>query len=188
MITQLFDKDIMAVLTVFSLSPGSRFRRKELKEKTRLNNVSLDNALTLLLNSGLIKKEKRLLSLNFDKENTRQVIALVSQEYKNLRELPLDVYFSVTGLVSFLDKLKGFEVYLFGSYAKLVFKEGSDIDVAIVSGRMDSKTKAKIGKATSKLESRYKTSIEVHYFTKKFHKSKKDPLVKDILKNGIRLI
>ena len=33
MILQIFNKDIMKVLTVFSLSPGSKFLRKEVKDK-----------------------------------------------------------------------------------------------------------------------------------------------------------
>ncbi|MEM5881545.1 MAG: nucleotidyltransferase domain-containing protein [Candidatus Aenigmatarchaeota archaeon] len=31
--------------------------------------------------------------------------------------------------------LKDVKVYLFGSYAKLTFKEGSDIDLAIISDK-----------------------------------------------------
>ena len=76
MILQIFNKDILEVLTVFSISPGSRFLRKELKERTKLNNVNLDNALNILLNTNLIKKEKRFLLLNL--ESAKSIINLVS--------------------------------------------------------------------------------------------------------------
>lgn len=186
MIIQIFDRDTLEVLTVFSISPGSKFLRKELKERTKLNNANLDNAINGLLNSGLIKKEKRMLSLNI--ENAKQIIKLISEEYKRLNELPLDAYFSLVNLVFFLSKLKGIDVYLFGSYAKLIFNETSDIDIAIVSDRMSSKDKQEMNKLMQKLESRYGRKIEFHHFGKNFYKGKKDPLVRDILKNGIKLI
>ena len=79
-------------------------------------------------------------------------------------------------------------VYLFGSYAKLVFKETSDIDIAIVSDKVAAGDKKVINGLIQKMESRYGKNIEMHYFGKNFYKNKKDPLVKDILKNGIKLI
>ena len=50
MITDIFNKDIVKILTLFSVSLGSKFTRNEIKEKTMLNNVPLDNALNILLN------------------------------------------------------------------------------------------------------------------------------------------
>ena len=186
MIAQIFNKDILEVLTVFSISPGSKFLRKELKERTKLNNINLDNAINILLNSNLIKKEKRFLSLNFD--YAKDIIKLVSEEYKGLRELPLDVYFSIISIVFFVSKLKGIHVYLFGSYAKLVYKETSDIDILIASDKITIDEKKEINKLIQKLESRYKKKIEVHYLGMNFYKNKKDPLVQEIIKNGLRLI
>ena len=186
MILQIFNKDILEVLTVFSISPGSRFLRKELKERTKLNNVNLDNALNILLNTNLIKKEKRFLLLNL--ESAKSIINLVSEQYRELRELPLDVYFSIATLIFYLSKLSGIDAYLFGSYAKLVFKETSDIDMAIVSDKVIAADKKEINALIQKINSRYGKKIEIHYFGKNFYKNKNDSLVKEILKNGIKLI
>lgn len=186
MIAQIFDKDIFEILTIFSISPGSKFLRKELKEKIRLNNVNLDNAVNILLNSKLIKKEKRFLSLDFDHANP--VIKLVSDEYKQLKGLPLDAYFSIVDAVFFLSKFKAVDVYLFGSYAKLVFKENSDIDIAIVSDKLTNIEKGSVNNIMQKSELRHRKKIEIHYFSMDFYKNKRDPLVNDILKNGIKLI
>jgi len=39
-----------------------------------------------------------------------------------------------------------------------------------------------------KLERAYKKHVEIHYFDKKdFYRNKKDPLVRSILKDGVRL-
>lgn len=187
MIIQLFNKNITKVLTVFSISPGSRFQRKELKEKTGMNNVNLDDALSLLLNSSIIKREKRFFYLNFEDSNGKELIGLVSRQYKALREVPLKVYFAIIELIYSLSKFE-VDAYLFGSYAKLVYEEDSDIDIAIISDKVSAKGKRAIGKFIGKLEAKYKKSIEVHYFSREFYKNKKDPLVKDILKNGIKLM
>lgn len=186
MIVQIFNKDILEVLTIFSISPGSKFVRKELKERTKLNNINLDNAINILLNCNLIKKEKRFLLLNL--ENSKDIIKLISDEYKRLRELPLGVYFSIINIIFYLSKLKSIDVYLFGSYAKLVFKETSDIDIAIVSDKITNNEKKEINNLIQKLESKYKKKMEIHYFRRNFYKNKKDPLVNEIIKNGLKLI
>ncbi|MBU1203634.1 MAG: nucleotidyltransferase domain-containing protein [Nanoarchaeota archaeon] len=188
MIVQLFGKDIAKVLTIFCISPGSRFQRKELKEKTRLNNLVLDRILNVLLNSRVIKREKRWLLLNIENKEARQVIELISKDYKELKEIPLDVYFPIIELIYLLGRLRGLDVYLFGSYAKLIFKENSDIDIAIVSEHISVKEKREVSNLTRKVKDRYDKILEIHYFTKSFHKNKKDPLVKDIIKNGVKLI
>ncbi len=184
MIVQIFNKDILKLLTIFSLSPGSRFLRDDLKKKTQMNNVLLDNALSILINSSIIYKNKRLLQLNLD-ENVKKIINLVSSEYKNLKEIPLSAYFSILELVYHLSKYKNLQVYLFGSYSKLIFSEKSDIDIAIISDLIDKKI---VNNTIRKTEKIYKKKIEIHYFSKNFENNKKDPLVREILKNGVKLL
>ena len=188
MISQLFNSDVLKILTVFSISPGSKFYRKELKERTQLNNVNLDNGINILLSSKIITKKGRFLFLNFDNENTKQIIHLVSSQYKLLKEIPLNVYFPVIDIVSFLSKFRFIDVYLFGSFAKLVFEETSDIDIAVISDRIHVKEKRDFRRLIQKLELKYKKKIEVHYFGKDFYKNRKDPFVKEILKNGVKLL
>lgn len=188
MIIGLFNKDVFKILTVLSLSPGSRFLRKELKEKTKMNNINLDNALKILLNSNIILKEKRIIALNFENILTKQIINLVSRQYRELKELPLNAYFSICDIISLLIKYKKIDVYLFGSYAKLIFKETSDIDLAVISDSLTKEQKKEINKLATRIKERYSKDIEVHYFGRNFYKNRKDPLVKDILKNSIKLL
>lgn len=83
MIFPLFNKDIVEVLTVFSVSHGSRFQRKEIQEKTKMHNVNLDHVITILLHTGVLQKEKRLLSLNIEKGMS--IVNLICQDYKILK-------------------------------------------------------------------------------------------------------
>lgn len=187
MIEPVFDKDSFKVLSVFSLSPGSRFKRNEIKDMTRLNNVPLDNALTRLLNCGILRVEKRLYQLNFEKDETKKVMELISRQYKELRELPLNVFLLLSDLVDLLSTVRGVEVFLFGSYAKLVYKEKSDVDVAILMAP-EQKT-PDLNKLTQKLEKIYGKRLQIHDFERDaFYKNKKDPLVSEILRNGLKLI
>jgi len=184
---QIFNKDILKLLTIFSVSPGSKFSRDELKKKTKMNNVLLDNALIFLLNSQTIQKEKRFFHLNLDNENVKKIVEIIFSDYKKLKSLPFEVYFSILDLVYPLSKYKNFRVYLFGSYSKLIFNDKSDIDIAIISD-LPEKTKRVFNKFIQKIEKVYGKEIELHYFSTNFEKQKSDPLVKEILKNGVQLI
>lgn len=77
------------------------------------------------------------------------------------------------------------DLYLFGSYLKLTYSDKSDIDIAIILDKFDKNT---FNKSVSKLETSYNQKIEIHYFNKNlFYKNKKYPLVKDILRYGVKL-
>ncbi|WP_424359654.1 nucleotidyltransferase family protein [Methanocella sp. MCL-LM] len=187
MIEPVFDKDGFKVLTVFSISPGSRYKRNELKEMTRLNNVPLDNVIVRLVNCGILRIEKNLYQLSFEKEETKKLIEIVSQQYKELRELPLSVFFLLADAVDVLSAVKGIEVYLFGSYAKLVYREKSDVDLAVIL-KAGQKTPDYV-KLSMKLEKVYGKKVQIHDFESEgFYKNKKDPLVSEILRNGVRLL
>ncbi len=186
-ITPIFDNDAFRIMTVISLSKGSRFQRKELKERTCMNNVTLDKTLAVLLNSGIIARENRYFFLNIGNEHAKEISEIIHRQYMQLREIPLNAYFSITDVVLYLSRLKNTDVYLFGSYSKLVFRETSDIDIAIVSDSI-SENKKEIRKIVQKTEKKYKKTVEIHYFGSGFYKNKKDPLVAEILRNGIKLI
>lgn len=187
MINILFESSGFRILTLFSLSPGSRFNRKEIQQRTKLNNVVLDKALTTLLSSKVLQKEERLYSLNYEDEKTKIILGLARKQYLQLKELPLAVYYLICDFIEVISIFKDIEIFLFGSYAKLIYTEASDIDFAIVySKKLDQK---KINLLAEKLSKTHGKMIETHYFQKsKFYQHKKDPLIKSILRDGVRLI
>ena len=114
------------------------------------------------------------------------IIEMVSKQYNKLKHLPLKEYFMILDIFEEISKIEGVEnAYLFGSYSKLLFKEISDIDIAIVSNNVKKKDLTNI---IRKLERKYNKTIEIHFFTKEFYNNKRDPLVKDILNNGVKII
>ncbi len=187
MISLIFTPDCYKILILFSLSPGSRFNRKEIKEKTKLNNVPLDKALSQIIASGVAKRERNYYYLNIADKSAKELLEICQHQYQQLRELPLAVFYLLTDLTNSTPFLKGNEVWLFGSYAKLVYKENSDIDIAVLHSQEI--RKEGINKTVAKLEKIYNKKIEIHYFEKTgFYKNKKDLLVKGILRDGVRLI
>ncbi len=185
MLSQIFTQDAFKILTLFSLSPGSRFRRRDIKEKTRLHNVPLDKALMRLLSSDILMREGNYYSVNFENPFSKKIIDILSSQYHRMKDLPLSVYFLLADIVYSLSAVKGLEVYLFGSYSKLIFRDDSDVDIAIVSEEKLKKGELNV----SRLEKTYGKVIEIHAFEKReFYRNKRDPLIKNILKDGIRLV
>ena len=174
-------------MTLFSLSPGSRFNRKELKERTILSNLSLDKALANLTSSGVLKREKSHYSVDFENPYSKMLLEVCGKQHKQMKEIPLDVYFLLADAVEGVSMQKGIELFLFGSYSKLVYKKDSDVDIAVLHGKRIDKTGIK--NLFLKLEKRYGKSIEIHFFEKSgFYRNKRDPLVKGIIKDGILLL
>lgn len=189
MIANLFDRNLMKILALFLISPGSRYIRKEIKEKTQINNVPLDKTLSKLLALKIIKQEKNLLILNQEYE-FKNILEKIRKEFVELN-LPLKVYsilLEVTDKFSGLSSIKN--IYLFGSYAKFIYHEDSDIDIAIIfSNKLKNKNELeeKINRDTEKISKKHKKKIEIHFFLEKDTKEK-DPLIKDILRNGKRIL
>lgn len=100
-----------------------------------------------------------------------QVKKIVKEYAKKLREMKYD--FSA--------------VYLFGSYAKGKQGRWSDIDVAIISDKLNKNTD-KNRFLLWKLRMDVDTRIEPHGFTSEEFKNDCDPMVYEIKKTGIRIV
>lgn len=187
MITDIFDKDTIKILTLFSVSPGSKFTRNEIKEKTMLNNVPLDSALGKLLKNKLLIKEKRFFNLNFENKNLRALMETVRKEHLRFKEIPLKVYYILMDVSIVLSGIKNImKIYLFGSYAKLIYTEKSDIDLAVILEKENKDIINKIKKSINKIERKHNKSLELHFFDKK-DMHQKDPIIKEILRNNVEV-
>jgi predicted nucleotidyltransferase len=179
MISNLFEKNIVKILTYFLISPGSRYTRKEIKEKTKMNNVPLDNTLTKLKNLKLLNENKKIYELNFKIEKNKEIFGIISSEYKYFN-IPHEVFNIILESEEKLAKNKTVKsMILFGSYAKLIHTENSDIDIAIITKSKTKKQTDKIKKETKRLNKK----LELHFFEENDLKAN-DPLIKDILRNG----
>ena len=112
----LINRNSAKIILFLAISPGSRYLRKEIKEKTGIFNLTLDSALKELLTLKVIKEENRLYSLNFENALTDFLLKEIKNKFLNL---PLKIQFIILEFVGNIDKLKGIEkIILFGSYVK----------------------------------------------------------------------
>ena len=137
MITQIFSQNCIKIITLFSLAPGSRYNRKQIKEKVYMNNIPLDNSLLRLVSSRIFHREKNYYSIDHVNENSKKILDICSKEFKQLKELPLNVYYILMDLSDYFSAAKGVELVLFGSYSKLTYSIKSDIDIAIMGKKAD---------------------------------------------------
>ncbi len=192
MISNIFDKNIVKIVSFFVISPGSRYSRKEIKEKTEMNNIPLDVTIKKLGALKILKEEKHLYSLNFESEQAKIITDIIKNEYNrlNLTHKIFNILFEASEKIARIGNVEA--LILFGSYAKLIHTEKSDIDFAIIikqktknRGKLEAAIKKEIGKISKKSGK----EIHTHFFTQKeIKENKNDPIIKDIIKNGKRLL
>ena len=190
MISNIFNNNFIRILTFMLISPGSRYTRNELKNKTKMNNTPFDNSLNTLLNIRILKKEKNFIMINFENEEFKNILDNIRMEFLKFN-LPYEIFNIITEVSNALLKEKYIkEIILFGSYAKLIYSEKSDIDIAIILENIKNEKNSKkwIENKLKKMERKSGKKIEAHFFNKEDLKHKEDPLIKDIIKNGKMVI
>jgi predicted nucleotidyltransferase len=189
MIINLINKNSAKILLFLAISPGSNYSRKDIKEKTEMHNLPLDYALTELLNFKIIKRRRKLYHLNLENPFVADILEEIKGKFFNL---PFKVQLIILNFISKISKLKYIkEVILFGSYSKIIYSEKSDIDISIIfydNIKNKNEVEKKISLIAEKISNKNKKELQEHFFTESELKHKKDPLIKDILKNGRALI
>ncbi len=178
----LNNKSVWKLLFLISYSPGSGYTRGELLKLTKWNNLSLDRVLKKLLFYNIIQKEGRIIKLNFEDIKTKVIVNLIEQEKKRLNYPSYELYLIITEFLRLVENKPIFAIYLFGSWAKKTASKSSDIDLAIFS-----KDELNLIKVQDKIEQRFEVKLQLHYFEEDTLKNKRDPLIKNILKDGIKI-
>lgn len=182
----LFDKNIVRVLSYFLISPGSKYKRKEIKEKTEMNNLPLDAVIHKLIALKILKEKNKLYALNFENNEIQTLLTEMKKEYDEFH-LPHKIFNILIEISERIIRKKSvLRLILFGSYAKLIYTNTSDIDIAVIcSDALKHPTiiEKEIKKDISNIEKKHKQKVEVHLFLEKDLK-REDPLIKDIIRNG----
>ncbi|MFH1900667.1 MAG: nucleotidyltransferase domain-containing protein [Candidatus Omnitrophota bacterium] len=190
-ISSLTNNEILIEEQLLTGAEDKTVRTLGCQGKYKLNNKNImlgcNEDTTFLIDGVAKKRDKNIVEFN-------GCIKIVTQNGNNSRNIALnDVQVHLTNgemttiamMNPVIEKEIDGEVYLFGSYAKLSFKEISDIDIAVISDTVDKK---KFNSFTSKFEKKFGKKIEIHYFSKSFYNNKRDPLVKEILQHGVKLV
>jgi len=184
----LVTKSNIKILYLFSEVPGKSLSRKEILKLTKLANNPLDNSLKYLVNSKILVKERKKYKLNFENEFVEVINNLFKKERAKLRNLSYTIWLILFEFITkLLNKIDVKEIYLFGSYAKLVYNEKSDLDICVVVEKRMPEIDFKIEKIVSSIEKKFDKKLQIHLFEEKEFK-KRSKIVREISEDGIKLV
>lgn len=183
------------ILLVLAEAPGKAITRKEIRNLTKIGNKALVKFLNLLEKFDFIIVKKigrnyvyKLNLMNFYVERILEVIKLEKKDLENLGfgivNILREFVYELTNVC--LENIK--EIYIFGSYAKRIDYEKSDIDVAIIVEKRNVNEELLIVEIIEKIEKRFKKKIQPHYFAEGEFEKSKNKLVLEIKKDGIKLV
>ncbi len=185
-------RSVWRVLLLYSYSPGKGMVREEIKKLAGLRNVPLDSALRKLVLFGVLRQEGRLYRIDVGSEYAKKILELLSDMKRGLRGIGYELLIILDGFVREAVKAKALKsIILFGSHAKLTARKGSDVDLCVITSQREEKLEFRIQDVCESIFKESGSRIQVHYFTESGFedgRKKKDPLVMDIIKDGIRLL
>lgn len=190
----LGSKATWRILILYSESPGYRFTRPEIKKHTLLGNNSLTESLKDLLIQKIliIKKEgKTYYQLNLSNPIAQKLVDLCKLEYASLNNLPYNLSLPMReftmGIINITIPKR---LILFGSIAKRIYREDSDIDLALITKeKISPSSNIKITELIEKIEKRFKRKIQLHDFTEQeFKNLKNSQLLNNINSAGIDIL
>ena len=120
-------------------------------------------------------------------ESAKIIVEIIKKEYLRFKEISLHIYYLLIDTSATFSTLNQIEnVYLFGSYAKLIHTEDSEVDLAIILREEYKELIVSIKNRIRKIEKKYKKIIETHFYEEGDFNAN-DRLIKEIKKNGILL-
>jgi len=183
----LGNKTAWKILRILSEAPGKGVTRNEIKALTKAGNLALSNSLKELETYGIIKKKKvgkkDIYWLNMANEFAKKILELFEIERENLKGLSPSKVTYLAKIVSRLERIKPKSIILFGSQVKGIASQESDFDICIIVEKKDRRKLKEISKLPE--------NIQIHIFEEKEFlelKKEKDPLVEEILRDGVKII
>jgi len=183
----LGNKTAWKILRILAEAPGRGNERKEIKEITKAGNFALSNSLKELeMYNILLKKKigkKEIYWLNSANPVVQEIMKLFELERIKLKNLQPSKTIFLAKITDEISKFNPKSIILFGSYAKGIAVEESDFDLCII---VKGNKKGYLRKLSKLPE-----NVEVHLFEEKEFeelKKKKDPLVEEIIRDGIQLL
>lgn len=193
----LGSKAIWRILILFCEAAGAGITRPEIREHTHLGNKAIDRSLNMLKRNKLIMEEKigrkTIYKLKLTNPYIVEIQNICKVEKEQLNNLPYGIALILRELVrKILDCIAVEHIDLFGSIAKRIYREDSDIDIALIGKKkITTGEKLEITDIEEEIEKRFKRKIQIHYFAvDEFEelRKKNNPLVIEIIKDRIRLI
>ncbi len=185
-------KSTWRILNLLFETPRKPVSRPELLHHTKLGNAPLSKGLSRLVAAEILSLEKRgkkeFYYINESNQYAVILKTLWEKERKDLRILPYKINLILSEFIRGLNEtcreIKS--IILFGSHAKGTASIHSDLDLAVIF-KKNLEEELLTRQVASKLEKKFKTSIQIHPFTNKFFQ-KKNNLINEIKNDGINLL
>ena len=183
----LGNKTAWKILRVMSEAPGKGITRREIREITRAGNFALSNSLKELERYRIILKKKEgrreIFWLNSANPLVQHILNIFEWERTKLKNLQPSKVIFLAKIVEEVSKINPKSIILFGSHAKGIATEESDYDLCVIVPKKYRKNIMKICKLPE--------NVQIHLFEEKEFerlKKEKDPLVEEIIRDGIELL
>lgn len=176
------------ILKLFSIAPGKSLILKEIKEFTKIPNVSVANTLNKLVVSRILNKEDKKYRLDLSNPEVEKIIEILKTENRNLREIPYRIWLILFEISFELNKINLENSILFGSWSKHIAKQDSDIDIAIIIKKRNLKEEMLIEKSADKISKKYGQKIQLHFIEKEDFERNRTELIREIKRDGIRFL
>lgn len=189
-------KSVWRILILYGESPGTGFTRQELKEHTKLGNKALSFALKRLTTFNILSAKKDVLpltvyKLNMNNPYTTDILNILRKEKNDLNNLKHNFALIAREFSrKVIDIVDVLGIYLFGSIAKGIYREDSDIDFAVVLRKKTPKDDMLISTIADETSKKFKRKIQYFIFTPRqiSDSRKRSKLTEEILKHGIKII
>lgn len=179
----------LKILGLFAETPGKALNRTELQKYTHLANNPLNGALNTLINFNVIERDNNNYRLNFKNDFVPKLMSLLMDEIKSLRNIPYGIWLILFDFnKKAIDKFKVDSLYLFGSWAKGIADVNSDIDIAMIIHKKSKEIEIEVSGLAESLKEKYDRDIQIHIFDEIEFKRKETVLIKEILKDGIKVV
>src|SRR3989344_4716050 len=104
MVNMLNNKSIWRLLALVSYSPGAGYTRKEIMELLKWNNLSLDRSLKKLEFYKIIKRERRVIKLNFGNKETGRLLEMIEEDKRKLNHPSFELFLVLTEFLRLIEE------------------------------------------------------------------------------------
>ncbi len=186
-------KSSWRIFELFSEAPLKSLSKKEIRHHTKLGNQAINECLKRFEQTEICIKhksgKKESYYLNLQNEFTKSILKIITNERTSLKGIPFE---EVAVLAEFLRKTTEktnfiHSIFLFGSVAKGTAKINSDIDLAIITNKHNTKQELSLNLVSDAITKQYGRKIQTHQFTISEFEKNNSSLLKEIKTDGIML-
>lgn len=184
-------KGTWRVLSFLSQTPTKPVSRTNIKKYTYLGGEAINTSLKRLTLTNILiklkKGKKEYYYYNLDNDFSKEILNMFKLENAKLRYIDYKTHMVLNEFTrKVLDKILNIEhMSVFGSFAKGMQRQDSDLDLVLVFDKRDVKSELLITDIVDSIKEQFDMKIEPHYFEKEDFMRNDSSLLKEIKNDEI---